>query len=292
MQNNTKSSVVAGVLGVFLGAFGGHDWYLGNTKKAITHTSLCVGGIILLMVGLILTNLFKNIPALNALSICVIIASYVIIVGNGIWGFIEGVSIIAGGDAGLAAKGYKVAAQANTTMAPSDPNTPTTDQAPTEESKPITPAAPNPDIITATPATSDIATPATQPVARVNLADEPVVTGTIPDPATSESNSDSQPKTNPISAPFAPASAAPSPSENTTSTPPAPSSSEPAISTPVTPSTPSSSTIPTASAPQEAPETPKTPEAPKTSETTTTPPAAPEPTPASTSTPLETPPTA
>ncbi len=285
MQNNTKSSVVAGVLGVFLGAFGGHDWYLGNTKKAITHTSLCVGGIILLMIGLILTNIFKNIPALNALSICVIIASYVIIVGNGIWGFIEGVSIIAGGDAGLAAKGYKVAAQADTTMTPNDPNANANDQSkPEEKPAPITPAAPNPDVLTATPAASTVAAPATQPVAKANLADEPVVSEAIPDPAVSESNSESQPKTNPISAPFAPANTTPS-AQSTANPAPAPSSSEPAVSTPVTPSTPTSSTTSTASSSQEAP---KSPEAPKATDSPAAP-ATPEVPSAPTSTPPETP---
>lgn len=110
MQSNAKSSAVAGVLGVFLGAFGGHDLYLGNTKKAITHVCLCVGGLIFLIVGVILTNLSRDIPVFNMLFICLIIAAYVILVGNGIWGFIEGVIILMQGDAGLAAKGYQVAA--------------------------------------------------------------------------------------------------------------------------------------------------------------------------------------
>lgn len=112
MHNNTKSSAVAGVLGVFLGAFGGHDWYLGNTKKAITHVSLCVGGMILLIIGVILMNLSRDIPVFNMLFVCLVIAAYVILVGNGIWGFIEGVIILMQGDAGLAAKGYQVAPQA------------------------------------------------------------------------------------------------------------------------------------------------------------------------------------
>ena len=119
-QNNTKSSVTAGILGVFLGAFGGHDWYLGNTKKAIAHVALCVGGLLLLMVGVILMSISDNIPLLRTLFVCLVVAAYVII-GNGVWGFIEGVVIIAQGDAGLAAKGYKVAAQATTTMQTNTP---------------------------------------------------------------------------------------------------------------------------------------------------------------------------
>ena len=120
-QNNTKSSVTAGILGVFLGAFGGHDWYLGNTKKAIAHVALCVGGLLLLMVGVILMSISDNIPLLRTLFVCLVVAAYVIIIGNGVWGFIEGVVIIAQGDAGLAAKGYKVAAQATTTMQTNTP---------------------------------------------------------------------------------------------------------------------------------------------------------------------------
>lgn len=121
MQNNTKSSAVAGILGVFLGAFGGHDWYLNNTKKAIIHVCLCVGGLLLLMVAIILTKISESIPAINILFICLTIMSYVIIVGNAVWGIIEGIVIIAQGDAGLKAKGYQVADLATTTMAPTAP---------------------------------------------------------------------------------------------------------------------------------------------------------------------------
>lgn len=109
MNNGVKSSTVAGILGVFLGSFGGHDWYLGNSKKAITHVSLCVGGLILLMIGIILNNISKSVPVLNMLFIIVIIMAYVIIVGNLVWGMIEGIMILAQGDAGLEAKGYQVA---------------------------------------------------------------------------------------------------------------------------------------------------------------------------------------
>lgn len=116
LSDETKSSVVAGVLGVFLGAFGAHDWYLGKIKEAITHVALCVGGVVMLMVGLILTSLFRDIPVLYALFVCILIAAFVIIVGNGIWGFIEGVIIIMQGDAGLAAKGYKIAQPATETI--------------------------------------------------------------------------------------------------------------------------------------------------------------------------------
>lgn len=164
-QNNTKSSVTAGILGVFLGAFGGHDWYLGNTKKAIAHVALCVGGLLLLMVGVILMSISDNIPLLRTLFVCLVVAAYVIIIGNGVWGFIEGVVIIAQGDAGLAAKGYKVAAQATTTMQTNTPVVATDDTKLTSDNSAtnvvqsdanVEEKSPLANILTATPASDSI----------------------------------------------------------------------------------------------------------------------------------------
>lgn len=164
-QNNTKSSVTAGILGVFLGAFGGHDWYLGNTKKAIAHVALCVGGLLLLMVGVILMSISDNIPLLRTLFVCLVVAAYVIIIGNGVWGFIEGVVIIAQGDAGLAAKGYKVAAQATTTMQTNTPVVATDDTKLTSDNSAtnvvqsdanVEERSPLANILTATPASDSI----------------------------------------------------------------------------------------------------------------------------------------
>lgn len=203
MQNNIKSSAVAGVLGVFLGAFGAHDWYLGNVKKAITHVCLCVGGIIMLMVGVILMSVLRDIPALNALSFCVLIAAYVIIVGNGIWGFIEGVVILAQGDAGLAAKGYRVSAPItmNETMPVPDPNTNvdanmdvtlTSDNVQTINNAGVVPvdaavpteSATTPDIASVEPTNAPAASTLTEPVApaATNVTSEstpPVMNDTV-----------------------------------------------------------------------------------------------------------------
>lgn len=63
-----KSKVAAGLLGIFLGAFGVHNFYLGNTGKGVAQLLLCfLGG-------------------------CFIVgpmAAY-------IWGFIEGIMILTG----------------------------------------------------------------------------------------------------------------------------------------------------------------------------------------------------
>lgn len=57
-----KSKLVAGLLGIFLGAYGIHNFYLGNTKK----------GIIQIIVSLVTCGV------------------------GGLWGFIEGIMILCG----------------------------------------------------------------------------------------------------------------------------------------------------------------------------------------------------
>lgn len=272
MQNNVKSSSIAGLLGVFLGAFGGHDWYLGNTKKAITHICLCVGGVMMLMIGLILRNLLRDIPALDLLSICVMIAAYIIIVGNGIWGFIEGVTILAQGDAGLAAKGYQVAAPAMpgampaqdyataaqatlaepTTVpaqaAPAEqtivPDQATASPAPSTAATPAEKSAPATSEPTTNPASEPIANPASEPT--INPASEPVAAKPIIDPASIDTTAET-------------ASVNPAPAATPTVT-------TPANPTPATSSAPESAAITTAATPTN-PEsaTSGTPEAPTSS---------------------------
>ena len=55
-MQNTKSATTAGLLGLFLGAFGGHNWYLGDNKKGIIHCSMAGAGILLVIIGNILYN--------------------------------------------------------------------------------------------------------------------------------------------------------------------------------------------------------------------------------------------
>lgn len=291
MQNNVKSSSVAGVLGVFLGAFGGHDWYLGNTKKAITHVCLCVGGIMMLMVGLILRSLLRDIPALDVLSICVMIGAYVIIVGNGIWGFIEGVMILAQGDAGLAAKGYQVAAPTLPGTMPAPQNTETSQPVSSNQATDATIAVPTTSeqstIISssninastegapaATPAqeqsavsSSNIVAPqesaATTTAPAINPATEPVAKQAIADPATIANVDTTSSENTPASTgvdPSVSAESKPEASNNPVSaTPTATTPEQPAMSTSTTgttlstePTTAPASTNPTTSTPEPA----------------------------------------
>lgn len=69
-----KSKLAAGLFGIFFGAFGVHNFYLGYTGKAVVQ--LCVS-----ILGLLLS--------------CLVIGVFVVL-GIEIWGFVEGVMILTG----------------------------------------------------------------------------------------------------------------------------------------------------------------------------------------------------
>lgn len=104
-----KSSVAAGLLGIFLGSFGAHDWYLGDAKKGMIHLCLFGGGFILTILSAALTAITMFIPILSAIFGLLTALAYIVLLGNSIWGFVEGIIILAQGDSGLANKGYPVA---------------------------------------------------------------------------------------------------------------------------------------------------------------------------------------
>lgn len=105
-----KSSVAAGLLGIFLGGFGAHNWYLGDKKRGIIHLALTCGGFILTFLAAVMTALTAKVPFLAFFFGFVMFLSYIAIVGSSIWGFVEGIILLVQGDAALAAKGYTVAA--------------------------------------------------------------------------------------------------------------------------------------------------------------------------------------
>lgn len=66
-SNTYKSRIAAGLLGIFLGTFGIHNFYLGNKQRGKT-------------------QLFLTVFSLGILSFI-----------SAIWGFVEGISILIGG---------------------------------------------------------------------------------------------------------------------------------------------------------------------------------------------------
>lgn len=73
-MNPPKSKLVAGLLGIFLGCFGVHNFYLGFTEKAVIQ-------LILTIVGIPLS--------------CIVIGVFMIC-GAAIWGLVEGIMILTG----------------------------------------------------------------------------------------------------------------------------------------------------------------------------------------------------
>ncbi|MDO4508196.1 MAG: TM2 domain-containing protein [Candidatus Saccharibacteria bacterium] len=116
-MQNTKSATTAGLLGLFLGAFGGHNWYLGDNKKGIIHCSMAGAGILLIIIGNILYNnaisSFSGIMALYGGGFVwqsiLMYVGWALVGASEVWGAVEGIQILSAGDAGLAAKGYAVA---------------------------------------------------------------------------------------------------------------------------------------------------------------------------------------
>lgn len=114
-----KSAVAAGLLGIFLGQFGAHDWYLGDKKKGLIHVILFGGSFVVIMLSSVVTAIamLSGIGFLSAIFGFFAAIAYLVMMGNGIWGLVEGIILLVQGDAGLAAKGYTVA----TVAAPAAP---------------------------------------------------------------------------------------------------------------------------------------------------------------------------
>ena len=81
-----KSKVTAGLLGIFLGFAGVHNFYLGNKSRGILHIVMyCIG-----LTG-ILVALIPYIGWILGPTIAFIFSS-----GSSIWGIVEGILILTG----------------------------------------------------------------------------------------------------------------------------------------------------------------------------------------------------
>lgn len=112
-MQKTKSATTAGLLGIFLGQYGAHDWYLGKKVQGIIHVSLAAVSLILMVIAIaIAANLNEFRLAVYgppAYLIIMFVVAYLILFGNAVWGLVEGIILLAKGDAGLQAKGYTTA---------------------------------------------------------------------------------------------------------------------------------------------------------------------------------------
>ena len=73
-NSGAKSKMAAGLLGIFLGGFGVHNFYLGYTGKAITQLVLTIVGYIL----------------------CCVVVGIFLVIGIWIWSLVEAIMILTG----------------------------------------------------------------------------------------------------------------------------------------------------------------------------------------------------
>lgn len=115
-MNNYKSATTAGLLGIFLGTVGAHNWYLGEKSKGILHVVLAASGLVLtVLAGAILPEVLPWRFVYRAGWLFVLLNSigWLAMAASELWGFIEGIQILTKGDAGLAMRGYPVVPQMN-----------------------------------------------------------------------------------------------------------------------------------------------------------------------------------
>lgn len=122
-MQKVKSATAAGLLGIFLGQYGAHDWYLGKKVQGIIHVALAAAGLILVIIATIIIasmNEFRlSLYGPPAYVVVMYVIAYLILFGNGIWGLVEGIILLAKGDVGLQAQGYTTALGAGAQVAPS-----------------------------------------------------------------------------------------------------------------------------------------------------------------------------
>lgn len=105
-----KSKVASGLLGLFLGGFGAHNFYLGRYVKAIIQLCMTVCSIILFVIGSakiaseIIARGWENADAITDAQLTELTnlfggfftVGYLLIVAVGIWAFIEAIMCFCG----------------------------------------------------------------------------------------------------------------------------------------------------------------------------------------------------
>lgn len=121
-MNNTKSATTAGLLGVFLGGMGAHDWYLGNKNKALLHVFLVGGALVVMFVtSIFLPVVLSRSTYLDIEGVLsgINILAWGAIVTSIVWGAIEGLLLLERGDDGLMKRNF-VVANSDEMMKPED----------------------------------------------------------------------------------------------------------------------------------------------------------------------------
>ncbi|MCR4649472.1 MAG: TM2 domain-containing protein [Lachnospiraceae bacterium] len=88
MEEERKSKVVAGLLGIFLGSLGIHNFYLGYKNKAIWQVAL-TGGSIVLGTIIVIVSIPLTLIVIDAFTMFIGYALYFIPLGVQLWGLVE-----------------------------------------------------------------------------------------------------------------------------------------------------------------------------------------------------------
>lgn len=95
-----KSKLVAGLLAIFLGTYGVHNFYLGKVKKAVIQLTLVLSSLILYIgavVGLSLTEVNYHNPEVMIVILAIAVIYFIAATfGVRIWTFVEGIMILCG----------------------------------------------------------------------------------------------------------------------------------------------------------------------------------------------------
>ncbi len=110
-MNNTKSATTAGLLGIFLGGVGAHDWYLGNRNKALLHIALVGGALgVMFVTSIFLPAVLSRSTYLDIEGVLsgINILAWGAVVTSIVWGAIEGLLLLEQGDDGLIKQNFVV----------------------------------------------------------------------------------------------------------------------------------------------------------------------------------------
>lgn len=91
-----KSKIAAGLLGIFLGCYGVHNFYLGYLKKGFIQLGCIVGSIVLVFVFGLLMALFENNEMALISVVLFFLADMALVIGVQIWAFVESIMIFCG----------------------------------------------------------------------------------------------------------------------------------------------------------------------------------------------------
>lgn len=89
-----KSKVAAGLLGIFLGYFGVHNFYLGYIKKGVIQLAGLIVSTILYFGIVIVMGTTENTS--NVMGLLLAMCSMIGMAAIEIWGFVEGIMILCG----------------------------------------------------------------------------------------------------------------------------------------------------------------------------------------------------